>query len=241
MRVHPAMESARAVTGVGSLPFTELEPALDFVFETCPQWPHLPELGAGMVERGLGKSSLASSVEGLPMPFVRRLGQSEARGVKLQLCGPLTLSLCSPEQPMEGLVDRVYRTAKLWQSQVQGPGLLLLDEPMLGQDSGPLKQLIAALRAPGWRVGVHTCGPPPMATLRALEMDLLSFDSVRYFEVFQDGGGFEGEVLWGAVSTDGAQTGAVGSGWVTPACGLALRTPAQARSVMAQVAALCER
>ncbi len=225
------------VTGVGSVPFRELEPALDFVFETCPQWPHLPELGGGMVEWGLGVG-LTLAVEGLPLGFVRRLSQSQADGVKLQLCGPLTLSQCAPEHPIEALVERVYRTAKLWQSQVAGPGLLLLDEPMLGQDSGPLKGLIHALRSSAWRVGVHTCGPPPMAVLRALEMDLLSFDSVRYMADFEQGGGFDGEVLWGAVSTDGLDTGSVGSGWVTPACGLALRTPAQARSVMARVAEL---
>ncbi len=234
----------RAVTGVGSLPFTELETALDFVFETCPQWPHLPELGAGMVERGLGSGSLASPVEGLPLGFVKRLQSSEAHGVKLQLCGPLTLSLCSPEKDapehMEALSERIFKTARLWRSQVAGPGLLLLDEPMLGEDPGPLKQLIAALRAPDWKVGIHTCGSPPMGVLRALEMDLLSFDSVRYMHDYEQGGGFEGQVLWGAVSTDGQHTGAVGSGWVTPACGLALRDPAQARSVMAQVAALAE-
>lgn len=226
----------RAVTGVGSLPFTELAPALDFVFETCPQWPHLPELGAGMVARGLG--SLTSEVEGLPLGFLERLQRSSARGVKLQLCGPLTLSRCAPEAQLEALVEGVFRRARLWQSQVVGPGLLLLDEPMLGQDSGPLKELIAALKGPQWRVGVHTCGAPPMETLRGLDMDLLSFDSVRFMEDFEQGGGFEGQVLWGAVSTDGEHQGAVGSGWVTPACGLALRTPAQARSVMALVAAL---
>ncbi|MFT5586069.1 MAG: hypothetical protein ACI9VR_003666 [Cognaticolwellia sp.] len=226
-----------AVTGVGSVPFTEMEPALDFVFETCPQWPHLPELGGGMVDRGLGES-LSLDVEGLPVDFLLRLSQSRALGVKLQLCGPLTLSQCAPEHPMEALVERVYRTARLWQSQVAGPGLLLLDEPMLEQDSGPLKDLIQALKSTEWRVGVHTCGPPPMAVLRALEMDLLSFDSHRYKKDFEQGGGFEGGVLWGAVSTDGLHTGSVGAGWVTPACGLALRTPAQARSVMARVAAL---
>lgn len=225
------------VTGVGSVPFLELEPALDFVFETCPQWPHLPELGGGMVERGLGEN-LASTVEGLPLGFLERLSQSQADGVKLQLCGPLTLSQCSPEHPMEALVERVYRTVRLWQIQVGGPGLLLLDEPMLEQDAGPLKDLIQALKTQDWRVGVHTCGPPPMAVLQGLEMDLLSFDSVRYKADFEQGGGFDGEVLWGAVSTDGLDTGTVGPGWVTPACGLALRTPAQARSVMAQVVAL---
>lgn len=220
------------VTGVGSLPFQDLDRALDFVFEHCPQWPHLPELGAGMVARGL---EVTSPVQGLPTPFVRRLERAQPAGVKLQLCGPVTLSSCAPDQPVDALVDRVYRTARLWQSQVAGPGLLLLDEPMLGEEAGPLKALIQALKAADWRVGIHTCGPPPMATLRALEMDLLSFDSVRYAEEFEQGGGFDGEVLWGAVSTDGLETGRAGPGWVTPACGLALRSVDEATTVMAQV------
>lgn len=221
-----------AVTGVGSLPFDTLEPALDFVFQSCPQWPHLPELGAGMVERGL---RVASPVEGLPTAFIRRLESAQPAGVKLQLCGPVTLSSCAPDQAVEALVQRVYRTARLWQRQVAGPGLLLLDEPMLGVETGPLKELIQALKSGDWRVGVHTCGPPPMAALRALDMDLLSFDSVRYAQDFEQGGGFEGEVLWGAVSTDGLETGLAGPGWVTPACGLALRSVDEATTVMAQV------
>jgi hypothetical protein len=189
------------------------------------------------VERGLGQS-LASEVEGLPMGFLERLQGSQAHGVKLQLCGPLTLSQCSPEHPIDALVERVYRTARLWQTQVAGPGLLLLDEPMLGQDSGPLRELIQSLKAADWRVGVHTCGLPPMGVLQVLDMDLLSFDSVRFMDAYEQGGGFEGAVLWGAVSTDGLETGAAGPGWVTPACGLALRTPAEARRVMDRVAEL---
>lgn len=231
----------REVTGVGSLPHADLESALAFVFRWAPRWPWLPELGAGMVPAGLGQGP-DSALPELPRAFVERVQRSEAVGVKLQLAGPVTLSACAPERELAELTERVLRTARGWMAQVGGPGMLVLDEPMLSASVSSsaeqgLRELVGALKSEGWAVGLHCCAPPPFPLLNTLGLDLLSVDTVRYGAALE-AGGFEGQVLWGAVAVEDCAVGAVGPGWVTPSCGLALQTVAQAERVMGVVARL---
>jgi hypothetical protein len=207
-------------------------------------------------------------------PFLERLGSGgfpEARGVKGQLTGPFTLARClagaesargGRDPALAGLVRRAARMQIMRLRATGLPVLLVLDEPALSatQDKTALDRALAMIgpvleeiRASGAEAGLHLCGKPPWAALRALRMDWLFFDAHRHLDDALRDPAFQG------LASLGLGLGLVPAGGdpesveltigrtrallgllprsparlaVTSACGLALADPMTARSVM---------
>jgi hypothetical protein len=181
-----------ATTGVGSLPFTDVEAAVEHVLGAydIPFCPQLPRLEGDMITEWLGADpgrcgwSPARDRE-RPVAWdtlLARLESTPARVVKLQVTGPVTLAYTLGEW-----LDVAHELA-VWLAANAGgqvralaerghDALLIVDEPAL-HVFGEVEGVWDALRAcaPVW--GLHLCGPVPWDVLTRAEPDVLSFDLV---------------------------------------------------------------
>lgn len=192
-----------ATTGVGSLPFTDVEAAVDHVLTAydIPFCPQLPRLEGDMITEWLGADpgrcgwSPARDRE-RPRAWDTLLAKLDrappAHGVvKLQVTGPVTLACAL--QRAEGIKARsealaVAHELAVWLAANAGAqvrtlaargfdALLIVDEPALHvfgtADVDPVWDPLRAC-APAW--GLHLCGPVPWATVVAAAPGVLSFD-----------------------------------------------------------------
>lgn len=195
---------AWATTGVGSLPFSDVEAAVDHVFAAydIPFCPQLPRLEGDMITEWLGADpgrcgwSPARDRE-RPRAWDALLARLERRPaahgvVKLQVTGPVTLA-CALERAGGGLGSRVEALAlahelATWLAANAGAqvralaargheALLIVDEPALHVfGTADVDPVWDPLRAcaPAW--GLHLCGPVPWDVVVAATPDVLSFD-----------------------------------------------------------------
>jgi hypothetical protein len=127
---------------------------------------------------------------------------THAPAVKAQIMGPCSILASMRDAWFQPLwhAAGVRAAAADWIAALAGAAiggirdlgaqpLLWLDEPMLGHletagealaAAATLDRTLAALRAAGARTGLHCCSTPPFAILRALALDDLSLDAVRY-------------------------------------------------------------
>jgi hypothetical protein len=205
------------------------------LWQDLPRLPGLPAQQAWEGKTGLGASELRAwlrgELGGLEAPLDTAPGllalaglapTAESRWVKGQMAGPMTLALCLKdvegkplaERPeLLGLLNERLAEAGARQAELLGRGgrrvLLVLDEPAATDVPAleeRLRELIAALRAGGIAVGVHSCGKPSWPWLVSLGTDVLNVDAQRYpLETDEDlrvcRGFLEsgGQVAWGLV------------------------------------------
>ena len=219
-------------TGIGSVPFVEVEAALRYSF--AHDIPFLPQLvGERMV--------VAPGADAALPAFIAALASRKPRGAKVQIVGPVTLA-------KHGSV-RVDLTSKALQlvGAVASTGvhpMIFVDEPALG--GGPfveLSAMLTALKASGATTGVHCCGDANWgAVLSMPALDVVSFDAVRSFETidvhtaaFRARGGVLGFGIDGPSFTLPARPGPV---LVTATCGLSGRSVEQAEAQLSLLRAL---
>jgi hypothetical protein len=217
-------------TGVGSLPFTELEAARRVAF-ACDR-PFLPELPgldpddglirrpfAGLLAPGdLLEANLRAPLEtALVAPVVLGPGAAIPGLLKVQLAGPCVLGSyvrdargrplgASPEGRALALA-RVEALARALLARSPG-AIVFLDEPGLASNVEDLARAVERVRAAGAaRVGVHDCGPDFRRALAA-KPDLLAFDFASFGESVGRGSDAlapfvraGGALSWGVVST----------------------------------------
>lgn len=192
-----------ATTGVGSLPFTDVETAVDHVLTAydIPFCPQLPRLEGDMITEWLGADpgrcgwSPARDRE-RPRAWDALLARLErapaAHGVvKLQVTGPVTLACALLRSG--GTASRAEALAlahelAAWLAANAGAqvralaerghaALLIVDEPALHvfgtADVDPVWDPLRAC-APVW--GLHLCGPVPWDVVVAARPGVLSFD-----------------------------------------------------------------
>jgi Methionine synthase II (cobalamin-independent) len=211
-------------TGIGSLPYLEVEPALDAAFAVdLPYLPTLPQLGPeeGILAQGPGRAW-----EG----FLRRVERAKPSWVKLQGVGPVTLSAARQELEPESFDRQIRESIAQAQARVKALRMLgrkvlfFIDEPSLFQmhpeEPGfhalrlRLQAMAEALHAAGARVGVHCCGPVDFTPLWRLPLDVLSFDAALSLDAFLAGG--EGLQAWldhGGRPALGAVPTAISGAW----------------------------
>jgi hypothetical protein len=195
-------------------------------------------------------------------PFVDVVAERRTPIAKVQLCGPDSVLAAVRPQDDE-LKDQIRallgRRAQAMAGAVARAGarcLFFVDEPMPGPELGPF---LARVKAAGAMTGVHCCGHPDWAALLALKPDVLSFDARLGLDALLEdpaalrasgtrlgigviptdpGARYDVRELADAVDVTLRSTGCLdllARALVTPACGLATRTVADAERIWAEL------
>ncbi|MBI2870752.1 MAG: hypothetical protein HYY14_03480 [Candidatus Omnitrophica bacterium] len=220
-----------AVTGVGSVAWTEPERALEVILRYCPEVPYWPQLplraqSEGMIEQALSGAELsAESAAGFFYCMERlKAGPPAFRYFKGQITGPWTLAFQTKKSP-EAVVDSVRAKALQQAREIKSRSLvpiIFLDEPCLVLLEKPafqterenlaplLKHLIDELKEEGALVGVHHCADGAWDLMLECGADIVHFDAFHFMDSFLESlealrGFFQngGCVAWGIVPTRG--------------------------------------
>lgn len=171
------------ITGIGSLPFTDIEQALEYSFQhDLPFLPQLPQLNEDemMVTQALDDSfDTYACFE----PFLYRAIDKKIKKVKLQLAGPITCSVVA-EEPIDSIITQLLNKVDDMISPFLEQGievLFFIDEPMLFVNfESPLqiqlKNFFSQIKEKGIQVGLHCCSNPDWDPIIDLGVDYLSFD-----------------------------------------------------------------
>ncbi len=133
---------------------------------------------------------------------------SQARAVKGQLVGPLTLAFHLFDGATPLVMNREFMSAlgwyvtrlAIWQidylDRAGLPVLMFIDEPCLaligphnrtrlaGHLVDTLREVLVTLRQPNVITGLHCCTRPNLANINYIQPDLFSFDAHQYLETF---------------------------------------------------------
>jgi len=282
-----------ATTGVGSLPFAKPAEAVRHALRAygLPFCPQLPRLDGDMVSEWLGADPgrcgwTADRDRESPAAWDAFVAQLKADPpvhavVKLQVTGPITLAIAL-ERGAGGLgagasVLTLARDLAVWlganaAGQVRRlvdigvDALVVVDEPGLAHAGlGEVEaKLWDPLRSVARAWGMHVCGQVPWDLIRALELDLLSFDVARYGLAPESEPVLEtllcrgGRIAWGVLDPAGSERASdptgVAAGCVaamvreglplervaqlsllTPSCGTGRLSPAREQLVAARL------
>lgn len=215
-------------TGVGSLPFTDVDEALRYsLAHDVPFLPELPKLDPAEFMIPAALEGFAAGVPDLRM-LERFLGAlSSPRLIKLQMAGPTTLVAFGKDVGRAEVVPWLVLRARTMIAAARSRGhevLFVLDEPALVSHAPfGLDVLVPEVRATGAKVGLHCCGETSWAALLPLGLDALSFDAALSLASVRTSG-FSGlQILGVHRRPSGAE-----DCWCSTPCGLALSTPAHA-------------
>ncbi|HUV65689.1 MAG TPA: hypothetical protein VMW24_17465 [Sedimentisphaerales bacterium] len=162
------------VTQVGSLPYEDVEKAVEFSLRhDIPFLPELPKLGDAMMDyiKNPGKLSCLDTfkkkVEGRPV-------------VKVQCIGPATLILAGYSED-EAIARTCQHIDALLDGLNAGTIILFLDEPALGQAGFDYHRLWSPLfESFDVTPGVHVCGNMNWDELFNSQVQIISFDASQY-------------------------------------------------------------
>lgn len=198
----PSFLPRGAVTGIGSLPISEPDQAIEFVAEHSPVVPFCPQppaadLAADTLEQQLGTAT--SKAERWLECFVDAAIAGAfplAIALKTQLTGPLTLSgllrargsADAAPRLLTSLAEQVARRAarQVASLRVAGfPVVVVVDEPALVLCGSPpyarperaLQPIIDRIRRGGAWAGLHCCAASGPGWVGSFDADLLSFDA----------------------------------------------------------------
>ena len=172
-----------AVTGIGSVPESEIGPALIQVFQNAPHYPYLPELPQP------SEALLSLPELGWPPEHLQQFEQSclrhSIRGVKAQICGPVTLRRYGGplgDSSIQRLKLRIQDLLSLLEGCGAGQRWLFFDEPglesweQLPEGVDLFREFFAQVREAGALVGLHCCGRIPWDLVQLILPDALAFD-----------------------------------------------------------------
>ena len=184
------------VTQIGSLPYDDVEKAVEFSLRhDIPFLPELPKLGDAMMEYIKNPGSLScldtfkKRVEGRPV-------------VKVQCIGPATLMLAGYSED-----EAISRTCQHIEAVLDGLNagtiILFLDEPALGQAGFDYHRLWAPLfESFNVTPGVHVCGNMNWDELFNSQVQIISFDASQYdvtiYPAYRNGK----RIAWGIQNRD---------------------------------------
>lgn len=183
------------ITGIGSLPFTEIEQALEYSFQhDLPFLPQLPQLNE---DEMMVTQSLDDSFETYACyePFLNHIIHRQIKKVKMQIAGPVTCSVIA-EEPIEIVIPQLLAKIEDMVAPFLEQGievLFFIDEPMLFVNfEGPLqlqlKNFVMQMKAKGIQVGLHCCSNPEWGPILGMNLDYLSFDAqVSYPDLVESG------------------------------------------------------
>jgi len=189
-------EKKKIVTQVGSLPYDDVETAVDYSLQhDIPFLPELPKLGDAMLDyiENPGKMSCLET-------FKKKVDGYET--VKVQCIGPATLIMSGYEQD-----DAIARACQHIEAIVTGLNageiILVLDEPALGQAGFDYQQLWAPLfESFNVTPGVHVCGNMNWDELFKSQVQIISHDASEYditrYPAYRNGK----RIAWGIKSKD---------------------------------------
>jgi hypothetical protein len=303
-----------ALSGVGSLPFSDEDEALSHAAAAYPDLPAVPELPQRAGEPGMISGAWPAVVGALPTAAGATLhvGPAEIRDaldagaraaspreeiaarrmlalgrpqVAVHFPGPATLLRASEAVGLRGDLWSQPRLREPAAQFVAGTGarlsaaaraagvrlLFVLDDPLFSAPAidvdNPANLLlystiVDAVRAAGGDIGLHSCGPPPVAALLHLDFSFAHFDAVAYgpelaarrrtLERFVRRGATLGLGVVDArrPAADDAEAGGrlaglpVGDGTrivLSTSCGTGLSTPERERAAVAALSALRAR
>lgn len=233
-----------AATSIGSLPHTDPQAAVDFVFGLQPALPAAPQLphrsGAELM---LSQSATAGQLSGeswlTSRLFLEEAGRRDARAVKLQLAGPVTVGLAhvkqgaqpgaafaaaavSVEEQARALVGLATACVPAAQLVVflDEPGLTACTSRTFPLDGDAVQDLLSGALAAlgtGTVTGIHCCGPTDLALIAGAGPDIISVPVAA--ELVEASGTISGHLdrggwmAWGAVPTDRPIGNSVDSLW----------------------------
>ncbi|UCC98341.1 MAG: hypothetical protein JSW66_00310 [Phycisphaerales bacterium] len=162
------------VTQIGSLPYDDVEKAVEFSLRhDIPFLPELPKLGDAMMDyiKNPGKLSCLETFkrkcEGRPV-------------VKVQCIGPATLILAGYSED-EAIARTCQHIEALLDGLNAGTIILFLDEPALGQAGFDYHRLWTPLfESFDVTPGVHVCGNMNWDDLFNSQIEIISFDASQY-------------------------------------------------------------
>ena len=162
------------VTQVGSLPYEDVEKAVEFSLRhDIPFLPELPKLGDAMMDYIKNPGHLScldtfkKKVEGRPV-------------VKVQCIGPATLILAGYSED-EAIARTCQHIDALLDGLNAGTIILFLDEPALGQAGFDYHRLWSPLfESFDVTPGVHVCGNMNWDELFNSQVQIISFDASQY-------------------------------------------------------------
>ncbi len=162
------------VTQVGSLPYDDVEKAVEFSLRhDIPFLPELPKLGDAMMDYIKNPGSLSclstfkKKIEGRPV-------------VKVQCVGPATLILAGYSED-EAISRACQHIEAVLDGLIADTIILFLDEPALGQAGFDYQRLWAPLfESFNVTPGVHVCGNMNWDELFNSQVEIISFDASQY-------------------------------------------------------------
>lgn len=183
------------ITGIGSLPFTDIDQALEYSLQHdlvfLPQLPQLNENEMMVIQ------ALDDTFESYACfeSFVNFAIMNNLKKVKLQLAGPITCSLVT-EQSIDNIVSQLLLKVEdmirpFWEHDIDV--IFFIDEPMLfvNIDSSlqeTMKNFITELKKKDLLVGLHCCSNPDWSPILQLGFDYLSFDTnLSYVDLVESG------------------------------------------------------
>jgi hypothetical protein len=189
-----------AVTGIGSLPLGDPLEAIEFVSEACPVLPFCPQPPGNLLEVTLaelfGPEDKAGATAALFVDAVRRGAFPQAKALKTQLTGPITLAgLLGARRGDEftaaflaTLASEVALKAAAQASVLAKAGLPVLvyvDEPALvivepTQSEAMfalVDDVLSSIRSAGARAGVHCCVSLAPGLPGRLGTEIVSYDA----------------------------------------------------------------
>jgi hypothetical protein len=168
------MDERKIITQIGSLPYDDVDKAVGYSLRhDIPFLPELPKRGDAMMDYIKNPGNL-SCLE----TFKRK---TEGRKtVKVQCIGPATLILAGYSED-----EAIARTCQHIEAILDGLQaeniILFLDEPALGQAGFDYHRLWAPLfESFDVTPGVHVCGNMNWDELFNSQLEIISFDALKY-------------------------------------------------------------
>ncbi len=198
---------------VGSLPYVDLEKAMDVVkenFETIPFWPQLTNLKEDMINQ-FNMSSFCSA--SFPK-FIELLKKTKPKFAKGQLTGPYTLST---ELKNDNIIENLIKIANFQIKQIKYASkntipIIFIDEPDLANLNGNIPSLNILsnfIKQNGAICGIHCCGAFNWNIPINSGANIISFDAYNYMDNFllyhkeiKNYLENNGKIAWGIVPTD---------------------------------------
>jgi len=160
------------ITGIGSLPFTDAEAAVDHVMKY--DIPFMPEL------TNSGESMNNYLLRAEPLSAAKYFAEHKFEWAKLQCVGPVTAMNMgfSEEEATLRIIDHISKHLKFIDAKKI---ILFLDEPVLGYSGLQFSKMwnnvfeeFDVIR------GVHTCGNMLWDQLFSADIDIINFDASQY-------------------------------------------------------------
>lgn len=196
-------------TGIGSLPQTNLEEAMDIIkkyFKNIPYWPQLTNLKEDIITLFSGDMSSFNSI-GFDI-FIDYIAQNKPPFAKGQITGPCTMS---KELGINFSFEKLLNKAMLQINKIKSASpdttpIIFIDEPEFCYEYNLIKLFSDKLKTKNALTGLHCCKNCDWEKIIDTNVNIISFDAYLYsiedyalnFKKFLENGG---KIAWGIIPT----------------------------------------